>query len=156
MTATGLEIYGAFIEAELKIETDRRESVHSRAGTFATGSVALITLTLGVFGLLSGEHVAFPDHAKPTFITAVVCLLAGAAFAVWAIFPREQEFVKANTLADMLVLHHADDEHAARYGVASINSAALLSLRRGTHRKALWVFASGVAQIVAMFLIGLT
>jgi hypothetical protein len=55
MTTSGSEIYGEFIEVELKAENDRRDSVHTRAGVAVTSSAALITLVLGVFGFLVGK-----------------------------------------------------------------------------------------------------
>jgi len=153
MTVSGTEVYGAFIEAELKIESGRRESVHTRASTFVTSSAALITLALGVFGLLGNTH-QFPDVAKPFFVAAVVCLLIGGACAVAAVFPTDQHFVKDSTLSTMLISHHADPEDVARYSVAYINATSLVSLRRGTNTKAKLVFASGAGQIVAMLAIG--
>jgi hypothetical protein len=153
MTTSGTEVYGAFIEAELKIESDRRASVDGRAATFVTSSAALITLALAVFGLLGKTH-QFPDVAKPFFAAAVICLLAAGACAVAAVFPRGQRCVTDRTLSTMLVHHHADPEDVARYAVASINATSLVSLRNGTKKKAVLVFASGFGQIFAMLAIG--
>jgi hypothetical protein len=50
MTKSGSEIYAAFVEAELKAENDRRDSVNRRAATALTGSTALITLALAIIG----------------------------------------------------------------------------------------------------------
>jgi len=77
MTTSGIEIYAAFIEAELKAENDRRESLHTRAAAIATGALAGY-LALGVFGLLVAKNHEFPDVAKPFFVAAVICLLASA------------------------------------------------------------------------------
>lgn len=155
MTSSGIEIYAAFIEAELKSETDRRESVYKRAATLVTSSAGLITLALGVFGLLAGKNVEFPDVAKPFFVAAVIGLLIAGACAVAAGFPRDQHVVKDKTLDKMLIAHHADSAEVAHYGVAYINAVGLVSLRRGTKKKALLLFASGVAQIAAMLAIGI-
>jgi hypothetical protein len=155
MTTTGSEIYAAFIEAELKAETDRRESVHTRASTLVTSSTGLTTLSLGVFGLLVGKNHEFPDPAKPFFVAAVVCLLAAGGLAVAAAFPLGQQFVADRTIDRMLHSHRADSEGDARDAVAYINAVGLLSLRRGTTTKALLLFASGGSQIFAMFAIGI-
>jgi hypothetical protein len=154
MTTSGSEIYAAFIEAELKIESHRRESLHTRAATFVTSSAGLITLALGVFGLLVGKNHEFPDVAKPFFVAAVICLLAAGACAVAAGFPRDQHFVADKTLDRMLDSHHADSEAVARDAVAYINAVGLVSLRRGTKNKALLLFASAIGQILAMLAIG--
>jgi hypothetical protein len=154
MTASGSEIYGEFIEAELKAENDRRDSVHTRAGAAVTSSAALITLVLGVFGFLVGKNPGFPGSAKPYLVVAVLSLLAAGAFAVAAGFPVGQKFVKDRTLDRMLESHLDDSEEVARDAVAYINAVGLVSLRRGTTIKALLLFASGICQIVAMLLVG--
>jgi hypothetical protein len=153
MASSGTEIYGAFIEAELKIESDRRESVLTRAAAFVTSSAALITLALAVFGLLGKEH-QFPDMAKPFFFAAVLCLLIAGSCAVAAMFPTDQDVVKDITLGTMLRTHYTDPEDVARYSVAYINARSLVSLRHGTDAKAKRVFGSGVAQILALLLTG--
>jgi hypothetical protein len=155
MASSGIEIYAAFIEAELKSENDRRESVHSRAATLVTSSAGLVTLALGVFGLLVGKHQNFPDLAKPFFVAGVVGLLLGGACAVAALFPLDQRYVDDSTLGDMVVSRRADSEAFARGAVAYINAMGLVSLRRGTTIKALLLFASGVGQILAMLAIGI-
>jgi hypothetical protein len=154
MTTSGSEIYAAFIEAELKAENDRRESVHTRSAAFVTSSAGLITLAPGVFGLLIGKNHEFPDLAMPFFVAAVICLLAAGGCAVAAGFPLDQHFVADNTVNKMLDSHHADSEEVARDAVAYINAVGLVSLRRGTTIKALLLFASGIGQILAMLAIG--
>jgi hypothetical protein len=155
MSTSGAEIYAAFIEAELKAENDRRESLHTRAAAIAASSAGLITLALGVFGLLIGKNHEFPDIAKPFFVSAVVCLLAAGACAVAAQFPLDQHFVKDRTLDRMLNVRRLDSEETARDAVAYINAVGLLSLRSGTTWKAWLVFASGVSQIFAILTIGI-
>src|SRR4051812_50154502 len=86
MTSSGIEIYAEFIEPELKVENDRRESVHSRGATLVTSSAGLVTLALGVFGLLVGKNHNFPDLAKPFFVAAVVSLLLSGGCGVAAVF----------------------------------------------------------------------
>ncbi len=152
---SGSEIYAAFIEAELKAESERRESVHTRAATFVTSSTGLITLSLGVFGLLIGSNHEIPDLAKPFFVAAVICLLAAGGLAVAAVFPLDQQYVADRTISRMLDAHRADSEADARDAVAYINAVGLLSLRRGTTTKAVLLFASGVSQIFAMCAIGI-
>lgn len=156
MTASGIEIYSAFIAAELKIESDRRESVHNRAGTLVTSSAGLITLALGVFGLLAGKDVEFPGVAIPFFVAAVAGLLVSGSFAVAAGIPSDQNVVKDATLAKMLVEHHADPADVAHYSVAYTNSMGLVSLRRGTNKKAKLLVAAGISQILAILLIGIS
>ncbi|HTX94018.1 MAG TPA: hypothetical protein VME67_03755 [Mycobacterium sp.] len=154
MTTSGSEIYGEFIEAELKVESDRRDSVHTRAGAVVTSSAALITLVLGVFGFLVGKNPGFPGSAKPYLVVAVVSLLAAGAFAAAVGFPVGQRFVSDKTLYRMLESHLDDSEEEARDAVAYINAVGLLSLRRGTTIKAWLLFASGICLIFAMVFIG--
>jgi hypothetical protein len=155
MATSGSEIYAEFIEAELKAENDRRESVHTRASAAITSAVALITLVVGVFGFLVGKSPGFPAGAKPYLVLAVLCLLFAGACAVAAQFPLGQKFVSDNTIEKMLDAHRGDTEDVARDAVAYINAVSLLSLRKGTTRKVLLLFASGGFQIIAMLAIGL-
>jgi hypothetical protein len=154
MTSSGSEIYAEFIEAELKAENQRRESLYTRASSAVTSSTGLITLVLGVFGFLVGKSPGFPNSAKPFLVIAVIALLAAGACAVVAGFPVGQQFVADSTLDDMLNARRNDSEEVARDAVAYVNAIGLLSLRSKTTSKALWLFASGISQIVAMACIG--
>jgi hypothetical protein len=153
-TTSGSEIYAEFIEAELKAENDRRDSVHTRAGAAVTSSTGLITLVLGVFSFLVGKNPGFPNSAKPFLVVAVVSFLAAGALAVAAGFPVGQKFISDSTLDRMLASHRSDSEEVARDAVAYINAVGLLSLRFGTTTKAVLLFASGIFQIFAMAAIG--
>lgn len=130
-TSSGSEIYAEFIEAELKAENDRRDSVHTRAGAAVTSSTGLITLVLGVFGFLVGKNLGFPNSAKPFLVVAVVSLLATGALAVAAGFPVGQKFVTDSTLDRMLASHRSDSEEVARDAVAYIK-------RRGPSVTQVW------------------
>jgi hypothetical protein len=151
---TTSEVYGEFIEAELKAEKDRRDSVHTRAGAAVTSSAGLITLVLGVFGFLVGKGPGFPGSAKPFLVAAGACLLLAGGFAVVAGSPLGQKFVSNSTLSKMLDSHLDDSPEVARDAVAYMNAVCLLSLRRRTTFKTRLLFTSGIWQILAMLAIG--
>lgn len=151
---SGRAVYAKFIEAELKAEESRRDSVHKRAAAAVTSSTGLITLVLGVFGFLVGENPGFPDGAKPYLFVAVVALLLAGVCGVGAAFPVGQKFVKDKTIFAMLDSRGDDPVEVARDAVAFINAVGLKSLRSGTTKKALLLFASGLFQISAMIAVG--
>jgi len=155
MTTPDSGIYGEFIEAELKAEKDRRDSVHTRAAAAVTSSAGLITLVLGVLGFLIDKHHRFPESAKLFLVAAMACLFCAGACAVAAAFPVGRKFISDSTLEKMLDSHRHDPEKVARDAVACINANILLSLRHTTTLKALAVFASGIFQICAMLCIGI-
>lgn len=151
---TGSELYAAYIEAELKAETDRRDSVNTRAATAVTSATALMTLALAVFGVLIGNNHALPECAQPFLVLALVFLLGAGACAVAAGIPWRQRFVKATTLDRMLNARRGDSEGTARYTVAYCNMVELVSLRSGTTIKTWLLLASGICQIVAIAALG--
>ncbi len=144
MTTPGSEIYREFIEAELKAENNRRDSVHTRAGAAVTSSAGLITLVLGVFGFLVDKHHGFPGPAKVFLVLAVVFLIGAGACAIWAAFPVGRKHVSGSTLDKMLDSHRHDSEEVARDAVAYINAEVLKSLRYKTAQKAWRLFASQI------------
>ncbi|MCV6972013.1 hypothetical protein [Mycobacterium bohemicum] len=153
-TPSGIEIYSAFIEAELRAEKDSRDSVNSRAATAVTSATALITLALAVIGVLVGKDRTFPACAQPFLLLSLAFLLGAGACAVAAGFPWRQRFVKARTLNKMLDAHRTDSEEDARYTVAYCNMVVLVSLRSGTTIKTRFLLVSAIFQILAIAALG--
>lgn len=149
MTTSGSEIYGAFIEAELKAENDRRDSANSRAASAVTSATGLVTLALAAIGVIVGKH-DFPYCATPFLGFALLALLAAGACAVAAGFPWRQRFVSARTIDRMLNAHQGDPPEVARDIVAYSNAVALISLRSALTVKMRFLLAAGFLQILAI------
>lgn len=149
--------YAAYIEAELKAEFDRRESVNSRSATALTGSTGFVAVILAVFAVLIGKDFTLVGGAKVSLVVALFALLIAGLCAVVAGFPWRMKLTKPTTLHRMVGDHWTDSEVDARANAAYANVVILESLRPGTTIKFKFLLAAGVCQIVAVAaLIGCT
>ncbi|SPM40207.1 hypothetical protein BN971_03106 [Mycobacterium numidiamassiliense] len=154
MTTSGSEIYAAFIDAALKAENDRRDSVNTRAASAVTSATGLITLALAVFAVLVGKDHAFPECARPFLVAALAFLLGAGACAVAAGFPWRGYVVKARTLDKMINARRNDSEEVARRAVSYANMVTLVAARAGTTVKVWLLLAAGIFQILAIGALG--
>lgn len=142
--------YAAYVEAELKAEFGRRESVNSRSATALTGSAGFVTLILAVFAVLIGKDFTLAGGAKLSLALALFALLAAGVCAVVAGFPWRIKLTKPATLHKMVGDHWTDSEVDARANAAYANVVILESLRPGTNIKFKFLLAAGVCQILAV------
>ena len=145
--------YAAFIEAELKAETDRRDSVNTRAATALTSAAGLVTLVLAVFAVLLGKDfrlAGLTGWAKAYLAVALFALLGSAICAVVAGRPWRIKLTKPKTLYMMINEHWNDSEEDARNNIAYANVEVIASLRPGTNIKYKFLIAAGVCQIIAV------
>jgi hypothetical protein len=163
MSEPGLNVYAAFIDAELKAENDRRTSVNTRAATALTGATGLVTLVLAVFAVLgarndvvlgAGKDFVLTGWAKAFLVVALAALLGSAACAVAAGFPWRQKLISPRTLHKMLTSHRNDAEDVATDAVAYCNVAVIESLRSGTSIKVRFLVGAGACQIAAVAALG--
>jgi hypothetical protein len=149
MTDQGRQ-YAAFIEAELKAEHDRRDSVNSRATSALTGSTGLVTLVLAIFAVFVGKDFTLTGWAKGFLVAALFALLLSACCAVFAGLAWRFEATSPETLQEMLGSHWTDSEVTAREITAYCNVVTLDSLHRGTEIKFNFLIAAGACQIAAV------
>jgi hypothetical protein len=143
--------YAAFIEAELKAEHARRDSVNSRAATVLTSSAGLVTLALAVFAVIVGKDFILTGSAKTLLVLALAALLCSAACAVVAGFPWRIKLAKPSTLREMIGKKHWGDSEVTARGVAAYTNLEVIeSLRPGTNIKFGWLLAAGIFQVVAV------
>jgi len=142
--------YAAFIEAELKAELARRESVNTRASTALTTSAGVVTLALAVFAALIGKDFVLVGWARACLAGGLIALLISAICAVVAGFPWNMKLAEPLTLQKMISMHWADPEEEARATTAAINATVIESLRPGTKTKLKFLLAAGICQIVAV------
>lgn len=142
--------YTSFIEAELKAEVDRRESVNSRASTALTSSAGIVTLVLTVFAVLIHKDFTLSGPAKWFLVVALFAFLCSAITAVLAGIPWYTKVTKPSTLAAMINTRWADSESTARNNTAYANAVVIESLRRGTDIKFWFLIAAGACQIIAI------
>ena len=143
--------YAKFIEAELKAENDRRDSVNTRAGAALTSAGGLVTFVLAVFAILVGKDFVLVGCAKIYLVGALFALLGSAFCAVMAGLPWRFDVATPETLFKMVDQERwGDDEDDARCHTAYANVVVLSSLRAGTSIKVRYLIGAGVCQMVAV------
>lgn len=144
--------YTAFIEAELKRESERRDSVNTRAVSAVTGSTALATLVLAVFAVMIGRDAIVHGPAKVSITVAVIALLLASGCAVQAARTRTAELVSIDNLKVLLTEEHwiKDNEPNARYHSCKYMLEEIKDLRSGTTKRGNWLRRSAVLQLVAV------
>lgn len=142
--------YSAFIQEQLHSEDKRRESVTTRAAGALTGATGLVTLVLAVFAVFLGKDFTLKGCAKNWLLVAIIALLIAAALAVVAGYPAKFDTPTAGTLGTMVNNRWLDHEVDARNIAAYINTALIVSLRKGTEKKMKWLFAAGTFQLLAV------
>ncbi|OYN78901.1 hypothetical protein [Mycolicibacterium sphagni] len=144
------EQYASYVEAELKAELARRDSVNSRSAAALTGAAGIVTLVLAVFAVLVGKDFVLTGLAKALLVLALLALLVSAVCAVVAGFPWRIKLTSPSTLKMMVRDRWADTEVTARGVAAYANYQVIQSLRPGTSTKFQFLLASGICQIVAV------
>ena len=144
--------YTAFIEAELKREGERRDSVNTRAVSAVTGSTALATLVLAVFAVMIGKDAIVHGPAKISIAVAVIALLLASGCAVQAARTRTSELISICNLEVLLTEQHwiKDNEPNARYHSCKYMIEEIRLLRGGTSKRGNWLRRSAVLQLVAV------
>lgn len=142
--------YAAFIEAELKLEYERRTALDARGLAIVTSSSAVITLLLAVAGVFLGKDFKLAPTAKGAVIVSLFLFLIAALFGLLANRARLYELTHTDTLTEMTQGHWTDDEADARNVCCTRNVITLKSLRRGNNDKSDQVMVGFVMQLTAI------
>lgn len=144
--------YTAFIEAELKREGERRDSVNTRAVSAVTGSTALATLVLAVFAVMIGKDAIVHGPAKISITVAVIALLLASGCAVQAARSRTTDLLSIDNLKVLLTKEHwiEDNEPNARYHSCKYMLEEIELLRGSTTKRGNWLRRSAVLQLAAV------
>jgi hypothetical protein len=151
--------YAAFIEAQLKAENDRRDSVNTRAASVLTGSAGLVTLVLAVFAVFIGKDFTLKGSQKTYLAAALLFLLGAAILALIAQIPWASKGPLPTLLASFLDVPDpskgrpwgwSNTEVDAREWTAKCNLRTLGYLRRGTQVKLFILLLAGLLQVLAV------
>lgn len=149
--------YAAFVEAELKREIDRRDSINSRAVATLTGATGLATLVLGLFAVVIGKDATINGVAKILMTAAVLALLAASTFALVAARPRKNYVTGIETLEQILLPKFwGNYEPHARWQTSRLMIDQIKDLRPETLTRGKRLVASAVLQVVAVLFLGLS
>jgi hypothetical protein len=145
------QTYAHFIEAELKMERDRRATYDARGQAVVTTSAALVTLLVALATLTrSAAPARFPHTAIAPLVASLAALTAAAALGILASWNFRYAAVRTTTLLAMVRAHWTDHEVDARNSVAAAQIVAVDSLRTTNNRKATLVASALVAQMTAL------
>lgn len=144
--------YAAFIDAQLKAEYDRRDSVNSRAGSALTGAAGLVTVVLAVFAVFLGKDPVLTGFAKISLGAAVILLLFAAAAAVMASYPWAINTAEPDSLRSLIEDNQwwGGTETSARNITSGMNLDTIKELRRGTSIKFFFLMAALALQVLAV------
>jgi hypothetical protein len=155
MSDQGTE-YAKFIEAQLKHEYDRRDTVNSRLNTAITSATGLVTVTLVVLAVLKGKDFTLRGAALTALFVALFALLIAAALGVFGGLNWNYKVTDVPTMQAMIDEHWMDTEVTARGIAALCNVQTINTLRKGTDTKYQFLHGSGIAQLVALLALGIS
>ena len=142
--------YATFIEAELKLEYERRTTLDARGLAIVTTSSGVITLLLAVAVLFLGKDFELGPEAKWAVVGALALFLIAALFGLLANAARLYEVTHSDTLKEMTQAHWVDDEVDARNVCSYRNVVTLASLRDGNNDKSRQVSIAFWFQLAAI------
>jgi hypothetical protein len=143
-------VYAAFIDAALKDEQARRDSLDSRALSVLTTSSALIALVFSLTVLITGEHFVVSDRGARGIACSLGSFVVAAALGLWAHETRPYRVADIPTLRLMYTTHWTDGETTARNFCCRLSVRNTASLRTGNNRKAGILIVAFIFQIAAL------
>jgi hypothetical protein len=147
--------YAAFVESELKVERERRNTYDSRGQTIVTASASLAALLTALAAVLKTDNsFRFPLSALIPLAAGVVGLAAAAGLGIMASWNFRYRVPKTTTLRSMVRGHWKDHEVDARNVVAVAQILTIDGLRRANNWKARLVSAGMVVQLISVLLLG--
>ncbi|NTY58731.1 hypothetical protein [Mycolicibacterium sphagni] len=149
--------FAAFLEAELKREIDRRDSINTRAIAALTGATGLATLVLALFAVVIGKDATINGAAKILMMVAVLALLAASGFALVAARPRKNYVIGVETLEEIITpkIWGLFEPHA-RHQTSRLIIEQIKDLRPETLTRGRRLIASAALQVVAVLFLGLS
>lgn len=145
-----------YIKVALEAEYKRRGEVDARAGSAVTSAGGLLTLTIAVFALFLGSNFKLEGVERNWMVTAFGLLLLCAICGVLASFSWPYEVANKATMTQMIVEKWDNDEVDARYIIAKINIATIVTLRSGSTKKYWFLFGAYTAQAVSIGALGMS
>ena len=150
---SGEEVYATFTEGELKAERGRRASLDGRGAAVVTQSGGLLALMTGVAAFVKrAVPEALPPLAVMALILALVFFVGAAACGILVNFPQIYPYDVADeaTMTKMRIDKRDHSAEEARSVVSHVHIKTVVSLREGNNRKANFVTAAQVFQILAL------
>jgi hypothetical protein len=149
-------IYQAMVGNLLAAEYERRAKMEARGSTLVTASASLLTLVFGLTVVVTGKDYVFTNGFA--VLTLIAALIAFVVSAVLGIVVHALP-VPYNTVGRASLDQLTDDsfwqlsaDEALRNDVWQ-QGDTIRTLRIGNERKAKWVTASLVAQVMAILLL---
>jgi hypothetical protein len=153
---SGIQIYGAFVDAELRAQDARKGSFEQRGVAVVTTSGVLVTLLFGLAGLSTKADARFviPHSARLWLLAALVAFVIAAAAALVSNFPLNYEAVVPDDIECRLREKPIRSEPRAERDVALTRLKALRDAKRKNTIKGVCLFVAIGLEVVAVALVG--
>jgi hypothetical protein len=148
--------YATFIQNELKLEHERRDTVNSRAATAVTSATGLVTVTLAVIAVLRGQNFTLHGAALGALFVGLLGFLGSGILAILAGLNWKYDVTTISALRQIYTDHWTDSETTARNLVAYCNVHTINSLRAGTNIKFQFLLCASFAQVVAILALAIS
>jgi hypothetical protein len=154
--ASGVGVYGAFVDAELRAQDARKASFEQRGLAVVTTSGVLVTLLLALAGLSTRSEATFvlPHSAQMWLAAALLAFVLAATTALATNFPLRYEAVTADDLESRLREKPIRPVARAERDVALTRVKALRDAKGKNRTKGMLLFAALAFEVVAVGLVG--
>ncbi|HKA69812.1 MAG TPA: hypothetical protein VKG85_11930 [Actinomycetes bacterium] len=148
------EVYGSFIDDELRGEIARKASLEARGLAVVTSSASLITAILAVGLFVSGQETFAPKGISVgLLIAALAAFICSALLGLLSNRVMHYLVLSVPSLRLMLNDHWRDDVVEARAVVALAHIGTIETVRAGNDQKARLLIAGVAAQLTAAILV---
>jgi len=154
--ASGVAVYGAFVDAELKAQDARKSSFEQRGVAVVTTSGVLVTLLFALAGLSTQASSTFvlPHSARAWLVAALISFVCAAVAALATNVPLQYEAVKADQIKSRLDEKPIRSVDRAERDVAATRVKALEDAKRKNGIKGNLLFAAIGLEVLAVALVG--
>jgi hypothetical protein len=152
---SGVGVYGAFVDAELRAQDARKVSFEQRGLAVVTTSGVLVTLLFALAGLSTKSKATFvlPHSARLWLVAALVAFVLAAVAALATNFPMPYEAVTSDEIEGRLK-EPIRSEYRAERDVALTRVKALRDAKGKNTTKGRLLFVAIGLEVVAVALVG--
>ncbi len=155
---SGVGVYGAFVDAELRAQDARKASFEQRGLAVVTTSGVLVTLLFALAGLSTKSKATFvlPHSARLWLVVALIAFVLAAASALATNFPLPYAIVTPDEIEKRLNEKPIRSEPRAERDVALTRVTALRDAKSKNTIKGRLLFAAITLEVFAVALVGVS
>lgn len=148
------DIYLSYVNEQVAREDARKESLERRGLALVTASGAIVTLLFALAALtIKSSSYTLPHSSKVLLIAAVAAFFAAALCAIGTNYPFKYEEPLPEELRAAIRERWSDPETEVARNAALTQVKVWKSAREKNGKKAGWLLAGIVGQLVGVFLV---